>query len=122
MVGAGSKEVLFSISANFSAVEVSVWAITGAGLWAGIADVVSVISAGGCGFGARIADVFSVISAGAKFNEFSGGFSGVDAVVSGRLRLVVSWGRFASRSAVETVLSTCDRSICFNSDVSGVLT
>lgn len=126
----GSKESLLAISAIFSEFEVSVWAITGAGFGAGIADVFSVTSAVICGFWAGVADICSVTAAGAgfagvsaRFKEFFAGFSAVIAVIAGGLRLAVSWGRFGCGFVVETVLSTCTESTCcFNSDVSGILT
>ena len=101
MVAAGSKELLFSIWANFWAVEVSVaigadmpvWAIAGAaGFWAGMTDVSAVNSAGVCWFLEGVTDTSSVSEAGselagfsANFNEFSGVFSAVNVAVCRRL-------------------------------------
>ncbi|MBE9164980.1 hypothetical protein [Tychonema sp. LEGE 06208] len=80
MAGAGLRAGISDVVSVTSA---------GAGFWAGISDVVSVTSAG-AGFGAEIADVVSAISAGAwlagvsaKFNESFGEFAAVNAAVSG---------------------------------------
>ncbi len=117
----GSKELLFSISANFWEVEVSVgtgadmpvWAIAGVCGLMTDASAVSVSGSGLAGFAA-------------KFKEFSGGFSGVDAAVCSRSPLALSSGILASSLAGaigrSLVFSTSTESAGFNSSIPGIST